>query len=473
MSKKTLSDFLKIVLSNIIVLASSIITALVIPKLMGTTNYGYYKTYTLYMSYTALLHFGFVDGILLKHAGQEYDQLDRKPFRLNSKFYIVFQGLVALVIATFAILGFKGIYSFIALAIAVDTFSTNVTSYFQFVSQATMRFDELSKRKILYASCKLVATGIIVFIYYCGFIKQVPAQMYIFAIVAINAGLMIWYTHTYRDIVVGESNSFSQNKSILRSYFSTGIALTLSFQVSNLILSIDQQFVSSLFDKATYGVYAFAYSILNMATTIIGAISTVLLPNLKRRGVDTIQKDLPLGISGIFIIVFAGHVFYYLLIGFVSIVLPDYLPSLVYLRIILPGLALSSSISAILFNYYKVLNLQRKYFFICVFVLGLSATLNGIVYWIFRTPASISAASVVTLLVWYLLALRYFVKTYNVKWLKELLYVLIMGSSFYLITGIISDILIGTFAFLTIYLFVTFGFYKNVVIGFAESIKKK
>ena len=87
-SNKMASDFFKVVLSNATVLASSIITALIIPKLMGASNYGYYKVYTLYMSYTALFHFGFVDGVLLKHAGQEYDTLDKKAFRLNTKFCI-------------------------------------------------------------------------------------------------------------------------------------------------------------------------------------------------------------------------------------------------------------------------------------------------------------------------------------------------------------------------------------------------
>lgn len=51
-SNKMASDFFKVVLSNATVLASSIITALIIPKLMGASNYGYYKVYTLYMSYT-------------------------------------------------------------------------------------------------------------------------------------------------------------------------------------------------------------------------------------------------------------------------------------------------------------------------------------------------------------------------------------------------------------------------------------
>ena len=53
-SNKMASDFFKVVLSNATVLASSIITALIIPKLMGASNYGYYK-FTRYICHT--LHF--------------------------------------------------------------------------------------------------------------------------------------------------------------------------------------------------------------------------------------------------------------------------------------------------------------------------------------------------------------------------------------------------------------------------------
>ena len=473
-SNKMVSDFLKVVLSNATVLASSIITALIIPQLMGASNYGYYKVYTLYMSYTALFHFGFVDGVLLKHAGQEYGALDEKVFRLNTKFYIAFQAVVSMLIASVSVLFFDGVYRFVVFAIAIDTFSTNVTTYYQFISQSTMRFNELSKRKILYAVFKLCATGIIILLYRTGYISEVPCQLYIGVIIIINAILMLWYVYTYRDITFGIHKNFCQSWKLLKDYFATGISLTLAFQVANLVLSLDQQFVSLLFDSKTYGIYAFAYSILNMATTVMGAASMVLLPNLKKRGVHTIEQDMPTGIAVISMMVFAGHLFYYPLNIFVKYVLFEYLPSLVYFRIIFPGLALSSSISAIMFNYYKVLNKQRRYCLVCVFVLILSAILNTIAYGIFRTPESISAASIITLIVWYISAIWYFVKQYNVKWIKELIYIVVLGTSFYVITGIVGNrFVIGAILYLFIYFTITFFMYYRLLLSFFNKILNK
>ena len=64
-NRKMRDDFIVILISNVTILLSNIATGLIIPKLLGVNNYGYYKIFTLYLGYAPLLHLGFVDGILL------------------------------------------------------------------------------------------------------------------------------------------------------------------------------------------------------------------------------------------------------------------------------------------------------------------------------------------------------------------------------------------------------------------------
>ena len=56
--------------SNIVVLIGGIVTGFLVPLVLGVNEYGYFKIYTLYLTYTSLLHFGFVDGLLLINAGK-------------------------------------------------------------------------------------------------------------------------------------------------------------------------------------------------------------------------------------------------------------------------------------------------------------------------------------------------------------------------------------------------------------------
>ena len=81
-------DIFTVSIGNVAYLISSILLGFVLPMLLSVDDYGYYKLYTLYFSYSGLLHFGFIDGILLVFAGKDYEELDRQAFRLYSRFFI-------------------------------------------------------------------------------------------------------------------------------------------------------------------------------------------------------------------------------------------------------------------------------------------------------------------------------------------------------------------------------------------------
>ena len=132
----------RVVIGNVFVLISSILTGLVVPKIMGVTNYGYYQIYTLYLTYVALLHFGFVDGVLLRHAGEKFDELDKLLFRSNTRSFALLELFLSSVFIIFSFIIFKGIYRFIGISLGIETFTTNMTSYYQYISQSTMRFKE-------------------------------------------------------------------------------------------------------------------------------------------------------------------------------------------------------------------------------------------------------------------------------------------------------------------------------------------
>ena len=90
-NRKFIKDLFSVGFSNVVVLLGSIVTGFVVPKVLGVTEYGIYKVFTLYLGYIALLHLGFVDGILLKYAGVEYKELDKKLFKMFTRFFVLFQ----------------------------------------------------------------------------------------------------------------------------------------------------------------------------------------------------------------------------------------------------------------------------------------------------------------------------------------------------------------------------------------------
>ena len=470
---KTLKDFGMVISSNILVLVSNILTGLVVPKLLGVTNYGYYKIFTLYLGYTALLHFGFVDGILLMHGGEDYRNLDKEKFRRNTKFFAGIQAVISLIIIIVAYIAMKGIYRFIFVMLGIDTITTNLTSYYQYVSQCTLRFKELSTRKVYQAGLRIAFTLLFFVLFQMGQIEVLSASVYIGCLVLINVILLIWYVVTYKDITFGKAENLFANFTEIVVYFKKGIILTIAFQVANLIFNLDRQFVSIFYDTETYARYSFAYSLISMATTVIGAVSLVLFPNLKRKSEETIIRDFSNNMALIALLVFAAHIGYYPLCGFIKWFLPDYAPSLIYLRIIFPGLAISSCISAIIFTYYKVLNKNTLYFIISCGVLALSAFLNGCANTFFHSPSAISWASVVSLLAWYLVGELFFVKKYNVKWIKNLIYIVVMSVGFYSISFGIENAVVGTVVYTVLFMLISFVFYRKLIFSSIGKFSKK
>ena len=141
--KKTLLNIVKVSISNIIKLLSSVLVGFLLPKIIGVTDYGYYKTFTLYASYVGLFYFGIADGIYLKYGGMSYEELDKSTFRFYSKFLILLELIISFVGAVITLLFIPGELKFVFICLFIYLIAYNITGYFQIISQITSRFNEL------------------------------------------------------------------------------------------------------------------------------------------------------------------------------------------------------------------------------------------------------------------------------------------------------------------------------------------
>ena len=326
-----------------------------------------------------------------------------------------------------------------------------------------MRFREWSLRKVLQAGFKIAIVLFFILQHRMGRIDELSCVSFTAAIVVVDTLLLIWYMYTYREISFGEALPLKGNWPGLVVYFRCGIALTIAYEISTLIFSLDRQFVSVLFDTATYGIYSFAYRLVYMVTTVVSAVSTVLFPTLKRKSKEQVLGAFDTGMALISIVVFAAMAGYYPLCLFIRYFLGEYTESLAYFRILFPGIALHSCISAIIFNYYKVLDKNMLYFGICCFVLGFAAASNYAFYLIIRTPAAFSIASILSLFVWYLAAEWYLVRKYRVKWVRNLAYICLMTAVFYAVTEIIPDSLLGMPVYAAVYAAGTWAVMRDIL----------
>lgn len=468
-SKKTIGDVFKVAASNILKLLGGILVGFLLPKIIGVTDYGYYKTFTLYASYVGLLHFGFADGLYLKYGGKDYDELDKSSFRFYASFLIGLELLISAIGAVISLLFLSGEMRFIFICLVFYLLTANITNFYQIISQITGRFNELSIRTVFQSV--LTAAGVAaLWVVHRFFDAAISYRIYTVICVVINIILTLWYIFTYRDITFGKQDR--SNKAELWHFIRLGFPLLVANLCSTLILTLDRQFVNLLFDTDTYAVYAFAYNMLGLITTALSAISTVIYPTLKRTDEKTLKNTYTKLIEVILILVFACLLVYFPLCPFVNWFLPKYADSLVIFRIILPGLAISSAITIVMHNYYKTMGKETNFFIKSIIVLVLSAIANYVAYAIFKTTQAISVASIIVMVIWYVMIESYFIRQHKIKWVKNFAYMLLMSAGFYLITCL--NIWWAEMLIYLVFLSVTtYAFYSKDVNGIIRKLFSK
>lgn len=463
-----LKDILSVIIGNIASLVSGVLIGFALPKIISVEGYGYYKTFSLYGPYLALCSLGLIDGIVLKYGAKDYEQLEKEKFRSFFRWHLIIHLFFTFLVCCVTLLTLEGDYLFIGITLAINNFATNTIGYFQDISQITMRFKEYSLRKIIQSLCNTVAIAVLYILFIIN--DDVIYKTYIIEIIILNYIIMMWYIKTYSNIVFGKHVSFADSKKECIGFIKQGFPLLFSYQIATLILSMDRQFVSILFPTTVYAVYAFAYSMLQLVTTATSAISAVCFPMLKRMKIDDLKLRYHELISIFLGVVFFVIIIYFPLEIFVRWFLPKYNDSLIIFRIILPGTAISSSITVIMHNYYKVLGKSFSYFKKSLIVLGASAVTNGIAYILYRSTIAISWASILTMIFWYLFIERYLLKECQSKSKKNFIYIIIMSIIFYAITGALNTY-IGLLIYILSYIACTYIFYRKEIKKYMNSFR--
>lgn len=444
--------------SNCTSILSGIFVGFLVPKILSINDYGMYKTFTLYMTYVGFFSLGIIDGIVLQYGGVDYESLDRRRFRSYFLWYNIVHLCFAVLLLFLGFLAQNVSVSFILLMLSVNMWAVNVLGYYQQISQITQRFKEFSLRKILQNIFNIISVLVLYFLHRNG--VQIRYSYYIVLIVIVNLMLSIWYFFTYHDISFGERYSLKETKRDIFGLMKNGFPLLFANLLSTLILTLDRQFVNLLFDKEIYAVYAFAYNMLAIVTVATSAFSVVLYPALKRTS-NTKLKDSYSGFIQIIEILVGFALFvYFPLDCIVNQFLPNYIDSLPIFRIVFPGLIISSAITVIMHNYYKTMGQNITYFKRSIVVLVISGIANVVAFGIFRTTYSISVASIVVMVFWYIYIESYFVKVFQYKRYKSLFYVLIVMGIFYFTTSI-SQPFIGCLAYLGSFGIITYIFFRK------------
>lgn len=375
-NKQILKNLSLSLFTQVISLAVSFVLSFIVPKFIDEYQYAYWHIYLLYAGYVGVLHFGLLDGIMLRYSQYDYEELDKS--RMCTQF------LVLLIISSVAfimvfIYGFLngGLTKIIAILIAFKILTKNILTYNSFLFQITNRIRHYA---FLWITHRLVY-GIIItllIVFNCHYF----VWLCVADLVADCVGILVSLTSN-RSLHFGNLLTIQEALNETWLNISSGIVLMLSTWSSMLIVGGAKMIIEWKWGALVFGKTSFAFSVTNLVLTFVAAISVVLFPSLKRMR----RENLPFFYKKLrdmmMPFLFWSLLLYYPECWILKLWLPKYSNSLLYLGLLSPMIVYASVISLLTNNYLKAYRQERTLFLINLISVFLAVCLYGItVYWL-------------------------------------------------------------------------------------------
>lgn len=352
------------VIAQIISLAVSFIMNLVLPKFISEYQYALWQTYLLYVGYVGILHFGLLDGIVLRYSQYDYEELDKVRIRSQFKCLLVmtntFCTIAIICVSLFCQNEMRTVFIMTAIGIITRTIFTYTSYSFQITNRIKYYAEMIIGYRIFYG------IGVIAMLL-LGF-----HSFYFFCAVDLGSDVfgVLFSLHNNKGLYFGKSLKIKETLEEAKKNISAGILLMISNWSSFLLTGSARMIIQWHWDKLTFGKVSFAFSITNLFLTFVTAISVVLFPSLKRtnkKNLPGLYKKIRAVMNPVLIIIL---IFYYPGCWILRQWLPEYNNSLLYLGILLPIIIFSSKISLLTNNYLKALRKEKTMLIINLISVG-------------------------------------------------------------------------------------------------------
>jgi O-antigen/teichoic acid export membrane protein len=365
--------------ANIISLFISTIVILFVPKILGVVDYGYWQLYLFYTLYTALLHFGWIDGVYIRYGGKEYSDLDKRLFFSQFWMLLAFQLLITVCIFIFSdLIQESADKLFIFKMMVCSSLLVIPRGFLQFIMLATNRIKENSQIVILE---KIIYFTLILFL------LVFRVEKYQLMVVADIIGKLVslFFAFYYcNDIVFRRISSFYFDFKETILNIRVGIKISLAFIASTLVVGIVRFGIEWAWDVETFGKVSLTLSISSLMLTFLNAVGLVLFPMLRRTEENKLSEIYRSSRILLTTILFGVLLLYFPLKHLLFIWLPHYQDSLMYMALLFPICVFEGQTALLINTYLKTLRKENLILSINILTLVISLIFTSISVAIFK-----------------------------------------------------------------------------------------
>lgn len=371
LKKTALSNLLYSFFAQGISMCLSIMMSLLIPKMLGIEDFGYWQLFLFYINYVGFFHFGITDGMYLKTGGVKYEDLDKK--NISTQFYTLLAIQVVILISILILLNIypmDGIRKIILVSTGVYMIIANLNWYLGYVFQAT------NLVKVYSASVIIDKILFLIFIIIALVFKINNILIYIPVFILTTTCALVFSILKSKDIIFIKPYPIIKSLRITLESAKIGIKLTISSISSLLILGVGRFIVDKAWGIESFSKFSLALSLTNFFLLFISQVSIVLFPALRRVGAEVSKKiynKFNLYLDALLPIIYVLYIPIKIILGKW---LPQYSQSLSYLAILLPICIFDGKTQMLNNTYFKVLRKENTLLKINLFSMTISIILS-------------------------------------------------------------------------------------------------
>lgn len=452
-----IKNFSYTITSNFLTLLISTLIILIVPKLIGVEQYGYWQLYLFYSSYVGFLHFGWNDGIYLRYGGIDYDKLDKKTLQTQFYMLVIFQMLILII--GFFLLGQFNLDPnkvFILKMTLICMVLVNVSIMLQYILQCTNRIKEYASLTVF---DRLVYSSLLI-IFLLFRLNNFKVMIYADLIGKLVSLIMGMYF--CREIVFYSGSKISfQFKETFKN-ISIGIKLMLANIASMLIVGIVRLGIETYWSVETFGKISLTLSISNLMMVFINAIGLIMFPILRKIEMSKLPFIYKTLGDILMVIMFAALIIYYPLKAVLLGWLPEYADGLSYMALLFPISVYEGKMSLLVNTYLKTMREEKAMLKINGFILFLSVilTVGSTIYF---NSLNLAVLSITVLLaIRCVLAEIYLSKILNINVMKDIFFEIGLTIFFIFNTWMINS-WIGLLNYFIAYMFYIFIKKKEIL----------
>lgn len=367
--------------SNLLSLVVSIIVTLLLPKILGVEEYGYYQLYLFYVSYVGFLHFGWCDGIYLRYGGKNYQDLERK--KMANQFYalILFQVIITLgFYVVMLAMNFETSQKELVVYFSIlNILIMNVRTFIILVLQTTNRMKDYS---LIIISDRIIFVCLIFLLMIMG---NNRVENYIIAdLIGKIISLYLGIRKTTEITSVANIKNFRLDLIEIKANVFSGINLMFANIAGSLIIGIIRFGIQDMWSIDVFGKVALSLSISNMLMIFINAISLAIFPIIKQTDVKKYKDIYPHIRTVLMPSIFTLLLLYYPISSILSVWLPSYRDSFRFMAIVFPIVVFEGKIGLITNTYLKAMRKEKAIFKVNLFTAILSLVITVVNIYILK-----------------------------------------------------------------------------------------